>query len=189
VRLSREDGLLFYKLFPALMFYTNQKLKIVDEMASEFEAYLAVPGELRLQVRDALYAHRDVIDEFIRENPDSLTSDELNIVAGWKRAVVGTFYIFRYLKSYTVFLDDREPPKAYGVLAIADPLEDLLGPNLPILTKAVLLPFRGKIIYDGLLSPFRVLFGPGIRRSTIESYKKAKAAMGIITSLPIDEQR
>jgi hypothetical protein len=187
MRLSREDGLLFYKLYPALMFYTNQKHNVVDEMASEFEAYLDVPGELRLKVRDVLYEHRELIDEFVQENPARLASDDLAIVSSWKQAVVGTFYIFRYLKNCTVFLNDRSPPKAYGVIAIADPLEELLGPQLPVLTKAVLLPFKGKIIYDGLLSPFRIFFGPGIRRNVNESYKEAKATLGIITSLPLGE--
>ena len=83
----------------------------------------------------------------------------------WKQAIVGTFYIFRYLKDYTVFLDYREPPKAYGVTAIAAPLEELLGPVLPVLTQAVLLPFKGKIVYDGLLTPYRIIFGPGIRKN------------------------
>jgi hypothetical protein len=187
MRLSREDGLLFYRLYPALMFYTNQKLNVVDKMASDFEEYLAVPGELRLKVRDALHSHRELIDEFIRENPARLDPDELAVASSWKNAVVGTFYIFRYFRNYTIFLDDRKPPKAYGVVAIADPLEELLGPNLPILTPAVLLPFKGKIIYDGLLSFYRVTFGPGIRGSTNESYREAKATFGIITSLPCSE--
>jgi len=184
MRLSREDGLLFYRLYPALMFYANQKLKVVDKMSVEFEEYLAVPGELRLKVRDALHAHRKLIDEFVKENPANLAPDELAVVSSWKNAVVGTFYIFRYLKHCTVFLDDTSPPKAYGVLAVANPFQELLGPHLPVLTEAVLLPFKGKITYDGLLEPYRISFGPGIRRSVNESYREAKARCGIITSLP-----
>jgi hypothetical protein len=184
MRLPPEDGLLFYKLYPALMLYANQKLAVVDEMASEMEAYLAVAAEKRLEVRNALHARQELIDAFVQENPAHLTADELAIVAQWKNAVVGTFYIFRYLKQYTIFLDDRSPPKAYGVLAVADPIQELLGDNVPILTKAVLLPFKGKIIYDGLLASYRVSFGPGIRKRLNETYKSAKGINGIVTSLP-----
>ena len=42
----------------------------------------------------------------------------------------------------------------------------------------------GKIVYDGLMSAYSITFGPGIRRSLNESYKKAKAVFGIVTSLP-----
>lgn len=188
MRLSREDGLLFYKLYPALLFYANQMLKVANEMASEFEQYLAVPAELRLKVRNELHAHREIIDEFVRENPANLAPDELAIVSDWKNAVVRTFFIFQYLKQYTVFLDDKEPPKAYGVIAVADPIQELLGLDLPILTQAVLLPFKGKIIYDGLLSSFRVSFGPGVRKRLDEAFRRAEKIDGIITSLPLKAQ-
>ena len=46
------------------------------------------------------------------------------------------------------------------------------------------MPFKGKIVYDGLMSGYNITFGPGIRRSLNESYKKAKAVLGIVTSLP-----
>jgi hypothetical protein len=187
MKLSAENGHLFYKLYPALMCYTNQRLKVVDKMAAGFEEYLAIPGELRLRVRDTLFSHRELIDEFVRKNPNGLTLTELSIVASWKQAVVGTFYIFRYFKDYTVFLDDRKPPRVYGVIAIADPLEELLGPALPVLTPAVLLPFNGKIVYDGLLSPYQVIFGPNIQKRLSDAYKEAKDNYGIIRSLPFQE--
>src|SRR4051812_18532748 len=98
MRLSREDGLLFYKLYPALLFYANEKLKVVDKMASDLEHYLAVAGELRLKVRNALHAQQGLIDGFVRENPANLAPDELAIVSDWNNAVVGSLYIFRYLK-------------------------------------------------------------------------------------------
>jgi hypothetical protein len=187
VKLSREEGLLFYKLYPALLFHANQKLKLVDEMATGIEQYLAVPAEFRLKVRNALHVHRELIDGFVQENPANLAPDELAIVSDWKNAVAGTFFIFRYLKQYTVFLDDREPPRAYGVIAVADPIQDLLGQDLPILTQAVLLPFKGKIVYDGLLASYRASFGPGVRKRLNETYGRAKASDGIITSLPLKE--
>jgi len=132
------------------------------------------------------HVHQELIDGFLQENPANLAPDELAIVSQWKNAVIGSFFIFKYLKQYTVFLDDREPPKAYGVIAVADPIQDLVGQNLPILTQAVLLPFKGKIIYDGLLSSFRVSFGPGVRKRLNETYKRVKVN-GIITSLPLKE--
>ena len=45
-----------------------------------------------------------------------------------------------------------EDNKVYAVLALSDPLEDMvLGLRPPILVNAVLLPFKGKIVYDGIL--------------------------------------
>ena len=40
---------------------------------------------------------------------------------------------------------------------------------------AVLLPFKGKIIYDGFLMPYNVRFGGGYRSSFGDQLKGAKA--------------
>ena len=79
--------------------------------------------------------------------------------------MAGQFYVFRELKKYTVFLSTTNPAIAYGVLALSQPFEDLIGPYLPVLTQTVLLPFKDKIVYDGLMSSYNISFGPGIRRS------------------------
>jgi hypothetical protein len=52
----------------------------------------------------------------------------------------------------------------------------------------VLLPFKGMIVYDGLMSSYRISFGPGIRRRLNESFKEAKARHGIVTSLPMSKE-
>ena len=121
----------------------------------------------------------------MQANPAKLPPDELEIVAGWKHVLIGDFYVFRYLKRYAVFLDAKSPPKAYGVLALMDPFEEVIGPHLPVLTEAVLLPFKNQITYDGLFHSCGISFGSGIRRGLNEDYREAKALYGIITCLPV----
>jgi hypothetical protein len=83
-----------------------------------------------------------------------------------------------------VLLSTTEPVVAYGVLPLFDPFEVVLGPYLPRMIKTTLLPFHDRIVYDGVISGYNITFGPGIRRSLNESYRKAKEWPGIITSLP-----
>jgi hypothetical protein len=179
-----KEGNLFYKLYAALCSYANSKLNVVPGEFSDPEQFTSLPPDIRLKVRDALHAQPALIDQFVHDNPTGLSAEELAIVAGWKHAVSGNFYVFRHLKQYVVFLTDKTPPKAYGVLALASPFEEVVGPQLPVLVKGVLLPINGRIIYDGLLSTYRIRFGPGIRRSLNENFRLAKATFGIITSLP-----
>ena len=100
----------------------------------------------------------------------------------------GKFYVFRELKKYTVFLSTTSPAIAYGVLALSQPFEELIGPYLPVLTQTVLLPFKDMIVYDGLMSSYNISFGPGIRRNLNEDFKEAKARHGIVTSLPMSDE-
>lgn len=55
--------------------------------------------------------------------------------------------------------------------------------RLPILVEAVLLPFRDQIVFDGILKPYRIIFGGGIRSNLNDVYRDAKERFGIITSL------
>jgi hypothetical protein len=87
-----------------------------------------------------------------------------------------------------VFLSMTSPAIAYGVLALSQPFEDLIGPYLPVLTQTVLLPFNGVIVYDGLMSRYNIFFGPGIRRNLNQDFKEAKARHGIVTALPMSKE-
>jgi hypothetical protein len=178
----------FFRLHRALMFFVNQHLKVIPDNVASPDEFSSLSPETRLKVRDAFLEHTDLILRFVDENPAHLANDELDMVRSWQHLVHGKFYIFRELAKYTVFLSSAKQPVAYGVLALSQPFEELIGPYLPVLTDTVLLPFKGMIVYDGLMSSYRISFGPGIRRSLNESFKEAKARHGIVTSLPMSKE-
>lgn len=183
MKLSKEDVELFYKLYHPLLVYVNKKFNVVGGINSP-DDFKKFPLEEINKLRDRLYKHPELIDSFVAENPLNFSTNELKIISSWKNFVKGRFIIFRYLKSYTVFIDEGTPPKAYGVLALNTPFEDMFGPNLPIMVEAVLLPFNDTIIYDSILLPYSIIFGGGVRRSFNDAYQEAKSKFGIITSLP-----
>lgn len=188
MRLSTTECRLFYKLHPALMCYANRRLKTLPDQPSDPGEFYALEAEKRVRVRDALHAQPDLIDQFVGDNPFGLGEKELEVVRSWKHAVVGSFYVFRYLKHYTAFLSSEARCKAYGVLALADPMKDVIGPYLPVLTRTVLLPFKNKIVYDGLVASYPLSFGGGVKRMLNDSYRRAKVDFGIITWLPFGGQ-
>ncbi len=183
--LNPQDAELFFKLHRTLMFFVNQRLRVLPNDMASPEEFSSLPPEVRLKVRDAFLKHTELIEAFVEENPARLATDELDIVRSWRHLVHGKFYVFRQLKQYMVFLSTDKPPIAYGVLALSQPFEELVGPYLPVLTETVLLPFKSRIVYDGLLSRFNISFGGGIKRMLKASYTEAKARQGIVTSLPV----
>lgn len=183
--LEPQDVELFFRLHRALLFFVNQRLTVIPDTLASPEEFAALSPGVRLKVRDALSANLDLIESFVGENPAHLSDDELDIVRSWRHLVHGRFYVFRELKRYTVFISTGTPPVAYGVLALSQPFEELIGPHLPVLTQTVLLPFKDRIVYDGLMTSYNVTFGPGIRRNLNEDFKTAKDRHGIVTSLPM----
>ena len=188
--LTDDESKLFFKLHRTLMFFVNERLKVISNKLSTPEEFAALPPELRLKVGSALPGNIELIEEFVEQNPSQLAKDELDIVRSWRHLVAGDFYIFRHLKKHTVFLSWTQNPVAYGVTALTDPFEFLVGPYLPVMTKTVLLPFKDKIVYDGILvGPGMMLtFGGGARRNMNESYKLAKLRHGIVSSLPVSNE-
>lgn len=53
----------------------------------------------------------------------------------------------------------------------------------PFQVVGVLLPFRGQIVFDGLLQVYGIHFGPGIRRRLRDTFLAAKQSGRILTSL------
>jgi hypothetical protein len=185
--LPEEDVKLFYQLYPALLVYVNLHQNTL-KLASTPEEFMAHSANERVQVRDQLYQHIGIIDSFIKDNPYGFSSQDLEIVRSWKHFIRDSFYLFRHLKKYSIFLASSSPPKAYGVLSLSDSLKDLF-PFVPVMVEAVLLPFKGQIIYDGYVRTYSITFGGGIRRGFNDSYNEAKAAYGIIDSLPFESNK
>jgi hypothetical protein len=183
MKLSPENAELFYRLMWQLQFTVNERLGILPK-ANTLDKFSRLASGDKLQVRAALWEHPELIDAFVAANPGGLSGDELAIVEGWKRFVAGEFFIERFLKKGAIFVGGHEPPNVYLVVALTQSFEEVLPPyGAPYYVRATLLPFRDQIIYDGLLEPYNMFFGPGVRSSLREDYLRAKQRGEIITSL------
>ena len=180
--LPPEDATLFLRLYPALLGFAAGRLGGIEGV-HDLAGFHACSTATKAKVRDSLYENLHLLDAYVNENPDGWSTAELEIMRAWHRAVHGTFLALRDLKKFTIFLDTREPPRAYGVLGLTTELADMLPLPMPVVLQAILLPWKGQIICDGLIVPYNVMLGGGIRRDAEESYRRAKTEEGIITSL------
>jgi hypothetical protein len=187
MKISTEDADLFFKLMWGLQFYVNQQRQILPRVRTVQDYAKRSMGD-KAEVRDALWENPDLIDTYVRDNPDGLSAEELGIVQKWKRYVTGTFQVYRLLKKHAILIGEKG--QVYGVLGLYDSLEDLFGGrSLPVMVQTVLLPFRGKVVYDGLLRGYNVYFGKGIRSNLHEEYMAAKQNDRIITTLDPESRK
>jgi hypothetical protein len=181
VLLPPEEASLFLSLYPHLIAFAAGRLGGVEGIV-DFASFRAASMTAKGKARDRLLDNIALIDAFVEENPDGFRETDLSHVLLWRHFVRGTFVIERDLAQYSVFLTQTEPVRAYGVLALTNEFVDLLRTPLPALVRAVLLPWKGRIVCDGIVGPYNIVFGPGIRARLKEAYRRAKAE-GIITSL------
>lgn len=178
MKLSKQDADLFFKLTWSLQNYVNLKLGILPEIKT-LDEYQELSIAERADVRDALYDNIELIDAYLKENPENFPQPELEIIKGWKNFKRGSFFIERTLKKFAVFIEEE---KVYAVLALYESFDNLFL-YIPQYVEAVLLPFKEKIIYDGLFRGYSMSFGGGIKFNLKETYMRAKQNGEIIESL------
>jgi hypothetical protein len=184
MKLSAVDVELFYTAMHALFAYVNRELQLVPQ-ARDPEAMKDLSLDDKVKIRDATWANDSLIEAFLQGSPFEPGAEELGLVESWRQhRVEGRFLLMAHLKGQAVFFDQttRIP---YGVLGLQDEIQLVVAPQVPLMVDAVLLPFRDKIVYDGVIKSYRITFGPGARRNINDVYQKAKAVKGIVSSLPI----
>ncbi len=93
---------------------------------------------------------------FVKKNPLKFSLDKLEIVSKWVHFKRGKFFIERCLKAHSIFILDDS---VYSVHGISSGIDEVLSFALmPYYADAVLLPFKGRIIFDGVLLGHNILF-------------------------------
>ncbi len=180
MKVTKEEANHFFDLMWGLQLFVNQTLGIDPDVASVSEL-TKLSSQRKISIRNALYEHPELIDKYVAANPHSLSADDLSIVAGWRHFVKGTFYIERMLKKHAIFIEKKD---VYAVLGLHDSFDAFYYPQqLPVAVQAVLLPYKGQIVYDGLLIGYSISFGGGISGGLKETYMAAKQNGDIISSL------
>ncbi|HLC76983.1 MAG TPA: hypothetical protein VJH04_02145 [archaeon] len=187
MKLPEKDIELFYKLQWGLMHYVNQKTFIIKGLKSP--DFKGQKPEDVAKLHKQIYAGTRWIDEFIDENPSGFGKEELEIIRSWKNFIKEDFFIIiDDTKDGTIFLKSAKEPKAYAVWSLYDDLSEKI-PFVPFALGTVLLPFKGKITYSGILNIMKMTFGGNMAGGFREDYQKAKRTFGIITSLEIPIQK
>lgn len=164
--LSDQEKELFFKLRYDLLLAANKKLHIVEDIKTVVDLRECSWDELRL-IRDSLVNTKNeaIYDELLQEKKDDYSEIECKIIQDWKKKVPEKYFIVKHLKNYSVFLEEKAEPRLYGVIGISEPLSEVttrIALKLPVYTKTLLLPFKNKIIYDGVLEPYKIFFGPDV---------------------------
>lgn len=188
-KLSSSEARLFHKLMDSLMFYANRQLNIIKNGSTK-EVFFKNNIEKTIPLRQKIFSDAFIIDSFVGENPEKFNPEELDIVSSWKTSKEREFFLTKHEKEYSLFLDPKEQ-KVYGVLGITDSFSEMFDGFAPVMIKVRLLPFKGKISYDGIFFPYRITFGGGMRLSLKAESEASIQKYGVITSFdtPIIEKK
>ena len=179
-KLSDEDAKLFHKLMDDLLYYANKKINLIKNANSK-EEFFKNEIEKTVPLRNKLFANPSLIESFVEENSGRYGSEELRIVSSWKKSKEEEFFLVKHEKEQALMYSPKEK-KVYGVLGITDSFSDMFDGYSPIMMKIRLLPFKGKITYEGVFFPYRISFGSSMRSSLKVESDTAIQKYGIIVS-------
>lgn len=164
--LDENDTALFYDIYLALLEYTNKKYKIVKGLKKIYHRSHLEPEKMA-KIRNFLFDHRNIIDDFIKKNPFQFDEEKLALIKDFKYAVKGMGIIIKYEADYTVI--SMQDDNFYAILGLTTNIDEVI-PNeqLPYPVQITLLPWRNKIIYDGLLESYAIQVGKNMKKMIAE---------------------
>lgn len=181
-KLSPAECREFYLIWYGLMGFVNEREGVVKaKIKAEYPN--KVNDMIVHKVREVVWENPELIDVYISEA--LLPQEEIEILKLWKtNHKKGMFFILEYRSEYALVIGQNEEgeDRLYGIRGISNSIEDILNRDLPIQVETVLLPFKGKIIYDSFISSLPVEFGKGAKVAFEDMQDKAMKH-GIITSL------
>ena len=188
-KLLESDAKLFHKIMDSLLFFANKKLNIIKNCSSIQELHKNAI-EKTIPIRKKVFSDTEIIDDYIKENPDRLSNDEMQILASWKKSLESDFMVVKYEKEFALFLHSKLQ-REYGIKGITDSFKEKFKGYSPIMIKIRLLPFKDDLIYDGIFFPYQITFGGGVRSSIKVEADSAIQKYGVITSLenPVLEKK
>jgi hypothetical protein len=181
-QLSAEECRLFYETWFGLMSFVNERKRVIKAKIKP-EYPNTVTDMMIHKVREVLWENPELINEYISET--ELPKEKIDILKLWRTDHrKGMLVILEHQLEYAVALGSSEQgaDRVYGIKGISNSVANTLHRNLPATIETVLLPFKGKIIYDSFMSSMSIGYGEGAKAAFCEMYEKA-IKHGIITSL------
>ena len=148
--LSNEDSNLFYKIYFALLEYTNNKYNINPSIRKIYKQSYLNPQSL-LEIDKYIWENKSILNEFIKDNTYNFNKEELNIIKGFSSAKHFDYItIYGFEKDYTKMYDiDGKTYMVKGIRANID--EIVSSKNIPIVISTSLLMFKNNIIFNSFL--------------------------------------
>jgi hypothetical protein len=166
--LEAEDRKLYFKIWLKLLAFVNDTYNIIPDFGHP-DNPIGLDINNMAEIRNKIWNSKSIINKYLKTN--NLDDEEYKIVSSWKKFVFNNFLVIKELKKHCIFLDTKKDI-LYGVYGISSPFSETI--PIPAMIETALIPFKGKIITDGLFAYTKLTFGRNMRISFEETYKEKK---------------
>ncbi|MDR1183549.1 MAG: SEC-C domain-containing protein [Coriobacteriales bacterium] len=173
--LSPAQSKRFYGLFNGFTTYVNKKYKINDKL---FDKRGHRINEELQKVTSYIWEHREIIDEFVSENPLNFTRQELETIYSWRYAINGRFLLMEHTSRHSAFFVND---MIFQVIGISQDIAEVV-PRVPSFVETTLLPFENAIIYSISIISYAIEYGANILEIFEEDYERTKKKFAYVSN-------
>lgn len=177
MHLTPEEYAVFREAQDGLLLFIHQARNLQPTVRTRQE-FAALPLADLVPARQAWRLECFLLEDYLKEAGKDVAHRDL--LESWRAAVFGKFTVVKQLRAGAIF--QGEDGKHYQVLGPSNSVESAL-PGMPLLVDTALLPFRGRIVYDGVMRTWPVVFGRGMRKRVNDEYQRARRQGLVLTSL------
>ena len=169
--LSKKDTELFYKLFFGILEFTNRKYHIVPGL--KIYKTKKIDPRILVNVIDEFWNKKEsILIEFAFANPFNFSDEEMKIVRDFRKGFKDLFIVVKYEEDYTMFLSKYSLFMVKGITCNID--EIIPNKELPVPIITAILPFKGQIVFDSVLTAQPIKIGATMRENIIEETNNNK---------------
>ncbi len=191
--LSRNEIDTFYSLWSRLINFTNKlfskmkelkytNLYFKDDRGKYTLTQEALLDSLYLELRAFLLANFDrIIDEFIDSN--KISKENIKLLKEWKQKRLYSDNFFIYENSPVgAIIWDISHEKYYHLYDLYDSVYDLSRQDTML--SMLLLPYKGRIIFDGVIGQNDISFGQNSKDMFLKDYISLREKTSVCQELP-----
>jgi hypothetical protein len=165
--LSKKDANLFYKLYFALLEFTNDKYHIKKNLKI-YNSINLDPSTINDIIEVFWKNKNDLINSFISTNKYNFTNKELSIIKDFKKGIRTLFIIVKYEEEYTALMSQD---KTYMIKGINSNIDEVISyKNLPKTVMTTILPFKDNLIYDSIFVEYGITISDNIEKIINKDY-------------------
>lgn len=169
--LSSSDKSLFYKIYFALLEFTNRKYKINLTVKIYNNKKGINPYEIN-EIVETFWKNKDtIVLELCLANPYKFNKEELQIASEFKKGIRDIIIIHKYEENYTAMMT-RD--KIYMVKGLSDNIDNIVSyQKLPYTVRTSIIPFKNVLVYDGILLEIGIKMGNDFEKVLERKYQNA----------------
>jgi hypothetical protein len=148
ITLEQSDYFDCFKNMMSLFYFAGVSEEKIPNMSFDQFVDKCTDMPTLQKLRNLIIRKPKLVPEFLSLNRHLITPDDIKIIKDFTRRKTSIFAVLKYEEDYAVFVDTKGC-SFYAVKALTEPFSAVL-PALPTCIEASLLPFRNRIVWDGI---------------------------------------